>query len=304
MGSGRAEGAWGASRVRPVSAAFPMVEGIDHRYVDARGIRVHLAEAGPPDAPPLLLLHGWPQHWYMWHEVIAGLRDDFRLLVPDLRGFGSSEAPGHGYDGPTFAADQVALLDALGLDRVRLMGHDWGGWTAFLLGLDHPDRIERMIVCNAPPPWVPASLRLFAEGWRSWYAVANALPGAGPRLAGNATPRRILTHGHGQDPFDDAEREIYLAQFREPARARAASRLYRYYLRVFSEGVRGALRGGHLDVPTRLLFGADDVYVSRKLVELARPNAGDYEVEMVPGAGHFIVNERPELVIDRARSFL
>jgi pimeloyl-ACP methyl ester carboxylesterase len=284
-------------------SACPDVPGVEHRFVDARGLRVHLAEAGPPDAPPLLLLHGWPQHWYMWHEVIAGLRDDFRLLVPDLRGFGDTEAPGHGYDGPTFAADQIALLDALEIESVKLMGHDWGGWTAFLLGLEHPDRIERMLVCNSPPPWVPASLGLLAEGWRSWYAIANALPGAGPRLASGTIPRRILTHGHGRDPFDEAELEIYVAQFRDPSRAEAASQLYRYYLRVFRDGLRGAFAGRRLSVPTLLVFGADDLYVSRKLVERARPNADDYAVEMVPAAGHFLVNEEPDLVVARALAF-
>ena len=79
----------------------------------------------------------------MWRRVIGALRDERRLLAPDLRGFGWSEAPGHGYDGETFAADQVALLDALGIERAFVVGHDWGGWTAILLGLLHPDRVER-----------------------------------------------------------------------------------------------------------------------------------------------------------------
>ena len=287
-----------------MNADFPPVEGVTHGHVDAGGLRVHLAEAGPADAPPVLLLHGWPQHWYMWRRVIEALRGDFHLLAPDLRGFGWTEAPGRGYDGDTFAADQIALLDALDLESVGLIGHDWGGWTAFLLGLDHPDRIERMVVCNAPPPWVPASPRLGLEAWRSWYAVANALPGVGPRLARRAVPERILRSGHYRDPFDEDERELYLRQFTEPARAEAVSELYRYYLRIFREGVRGAFRGRHLSVPTLLLFGATDLYVSPKLVELARPNADAFEVELVPDSGHFIVDEKPALVIDRARAFL
>lgn len=271
--------------------------------MDAGGLRVHVREAGPADAPPVLLLHGWPQHSRMWDEVVDGLRAEHRLIAPDLRGFGSTEAPGSGYDADTFAADQISLLDALGLERVKLIGHDWGGWTAFLLGLDHPDRIERMIVCNAPPPWVPTSPRLLVEAWRSWYAVANALPGVGPRLARRAIPSRILRSGHGRDPFDAAERELYLSQFEERARAEATSRLYRYYLRVFREGLRGAFATRRLVVPTLLLFGADDLYVSRRLVDLSRPKADALEIEMVAGCGHFIVDERPDLVIERARSF-
>ena len=292
------------SRVAPMSDDFPPVEGVAHRFVDAGGLRVHLAEAGPPSSPPVLLLHGWPQHWYMWRRVIAGLRGEARLLAPDLRGFGWTEAPGRGYDGDTFARDQVALLDALGIERCDVVGHDWGGWAALLLGLDHPRRVRRMVICNAPPPWVPRSPSLLLEAWRSWYALANALPAAGPILARRLIPDRILRRGHVRDPFDAAEREIYLERFREPERAAAASALYRYYFRAVRDGVRGGWRGRRLAAPTRLLFGTRDLYISRRLIELARPNADDFTVELVADSGHFIVDEQPELAIERARRFL
>src|SRR5215213_8511844 len=107
----------------------PPMKGATHNYADANGVRIHYAEAG--DGPPLLLLHGWPQHHYMWRRVIEELRSNFRVIAPDLRGFGWSEAPGEGYDGDTFARDQIALLDALGIEKASFIGHDWGGWTTF-----------------------------------------------------------------------------------------------------------------------------------------------------------------------------
>jgi len=162
-----------------VGDEFPHVEGVEHRHVDAGGLRVHLAEGGEPEAPPVLLLHGWPQHWYMWRKVIEGLRGEYRLLAPDLRGFGWTEAPGHGYDCETFAIDQVALLDALGIERVHVIGHDWGGWTAFLLAILHADRVERMVVLNDPHPWPPVGPRLYPQIRRSWYAWVLATPGLG-----------------------------------------------------------------------------------------------------------------------------
>jgi pimeloyl-ACP methyl ester carboxylesterase len=186
---------------------IPRVEGVEHRYVEANGIRIHVAEAAADgsEAPAILLLHGWPQHWYMWRRVIADLRSDARLLAPDLRGFGWTEAPGHGYDGETFAADQVALLDALGIERAFVIGHDWGGWTAMLLGLLHPERVERMIVCNAPHPWPRVSPRLATEAWRSWYTWVMATPGLGRRaLERGWIARNILTHGNVGTPFSDA----------------------------------------------------------------------------------------------------
>jgi pimeloyl-ACP methyl ester carboxylesterase len=285
---------------------LPPLEGVEHRFVDANGLRIHIAEAGTTDSaePPILLLHGWPQHWYMWRQVIGALRGERRLLAPDLRGFGWSEAPGYGYDGETFAADQVALLDALGIERALVVGHDWGGWAAILLGLVHPARVERMVVLNAPHPWPQISPRLIAEGWRSWYTWVIATPGLGPRLLQQGwIARNFLSHGNVGTPFTAEEMNAYAESFRERRRALAASHLYRYYQRALREGITGRWRHHRLTVPTRILFGEHDRYVSPKLLAGYQPHADDMEVELVPDSGHFIVEEKPDLVVARLRSF-
>jgi pimeloyl-ACP methyl ester carboxylesterase len=282
---------------------LPEVEGVTHRFVETGEVRIHVAEAG--DGPPVLLLHGWPQHWYMWREVIERLAPQFRLIAPDLRGFGWSEAPGEGYDGETFAADQIALLDALEIDSASVIGHDWGGWTAFLLGLANPERIERMIVCNCPHPWPQVEPRLLLETWRSWYALVSATPLLGKRLAGTGwMAGQILGHGNVGTPFPEGV-DIYMDRFRDPARADAATKLYRYYLRIFARGLRGgAYRRRRLIVPTLLLFGEQDRYVSTKLLAGYESHAEDMQLELVPDSGHFLVDEKPDLVARRALAFL
>ena len=290
-----------------MSGEIPQVEGVEHRFVDVNGIRVHVAEAGPEDSgkAPILLLHGWPQHWYMWRRVIAGLRSDARLLAPDLRGFGWSEAPGQGYDGETFAADQVALLDALGVERAFVIGHDWGGWTALLLGLLHPSRVERMLVCNSPHPWARVAPSLALETWRSWYTWVIAMPGLGRRsLEHGWIARSILTRGNVGTPFSASDVERYVESFREPGRADAVVQLYRYYQRALREAVSGRWRDARLTVSTLLVFGARDRYVSPKLLSGYEPFTDDMRLELVGDSGHFVVDERPELVIERAREFL
>jgi pimeloyl-ACP methyl ester carboxylesterase len=286
---------------------IPQVDGVEHRFVDADGLRVHVAEAGAGAAgsTPILLLHGWPQHWYMWRHVIAGLRSAARLLAPDLRGFGWTEAPEAGYDGETFAADQVALLDALGIERVHVIGHDWGGWTAMLLGILRPDRVGRMVVCNAPHPWARLTPSLALEAWRSWYTWVIAMPGAGTlALERGWISRNVLRHGNVGAPFRPDEVDLYAASFRPSERARAISRLYRYYQRAFRDAARGRWRGSRLAVPTLLLFGERDRYISPKLLPGYERYADEMRVELVPDSGHFIVDEKPELVIDRARELL
>src|SRR5438874_9526572 len=103
---------------------------------------MHVAEAGPPDGQPIVLLHGWPQHWYEWRGLVAELSRHYRMVMPDLRGLGWTDAPADGYEKENLARDIVKLLDALELEHVKLVGHDWGGYVGFLLGLLEPTRVE------------------------------------------------------------------------------------------------------------------------------------------------------------------
>ena len=283
---------------------FPPVEGVRHHYVDLPGFRAHVAEAGDPEAPPVLLLHGWPQHWYMWRRLIEALQGDHRLVAPDLRGFGWSEAPGEGYDPETFASDQAPLLDALGIERATVIGHDWGGFATFLFALRWPQRAERILVFNAPHPWPAVNLRVLAEQWRIWYVLVNVSP-LGELAARRGFAARILRGGNVHPAFEDEELELYLERLREPERARATTRLYRSYLgRLASVLRKSPYARLRLTVPAWLVFGERDRYVSRHLLGGHERNAPDLEIELVPDSGHFIVNEKPELCVARARQLL
>src|SRR5437762_1306670 len=108
---------------------MPELPGVEHRFVDLDGLRIHIADAGEGD--PLVLLHGWPQNWWSWHRLIPPLAERYRVIALDTRGSGWSDAPNGGYDKETMAADVVGVLDQLGLDRVRMIGHDVGGYLGF-----------------------------------------------------------------------------------------------------------------------------------------------------------------------------
>jgi pimeloyl-ACP methyl ester carboxylesterase len=286
---------------------LPSIPGVTHRFVPIAGAQgrvvIHLAEAGTGD--PVLMLHGWPGHWYCWRHLLPGLSDRYRLLMPDLRGFGWSDAPGQGYDPRTFAAEAVALLDALGLDRVGLVGHDWGGFTAFLLGVAHPERFTHIVVFDAPPLWAPLTPAVVASLWRTWYVALIASP-LGPRIVAS---RRFVPWfmrlGWRRELFDLEEAEIYARRLREPARARASCLLYRSYLRIaYDIFIRRSYDDDYLTVPTHLVFGADDFYVPLSYVVGYERNAPGLHVEFVTGCGHYLPEERPDLAIARLREYL
>jgi pimeloyl-ACP methyl ester carboxylesterase len=285
---------------------LPTLPGVEHRWLDIPGnggrIRLHLAEAGA--GAPVLLLHGWPQHWWCWRRVIEPLRGHYRLLVPDLRGFGWSEAPGGGYSAAVFAHDAVRLLDALALERAHVVGHDWGGFTGFLLGLQHPSRVGRLLLCNAPGPWARLNPRVAFGLRRAWYAALVATPVLGERVV--AHPRFVpwfLRLGGQEALFPDEDAARYADQFRDPARAAAASRLYRYYLRAAQAILlRRAFEGQRLAAPTRLLFGAGDFYIPLAVLEDIEAHGDDLALDVVRGCSHWIPEERPDLIADQARA--
>lgn len=284
---------------------MPEVEGVSHRWVEARGLRFHVAEAGSGD-DPVLLLHGWPQNWYEWRHLMPALADRHRVLAMDLRGFGWSDAPRYGYYKEDLASDVLAVLDALGLERVKMIGHDWGGWTGFLLCLRAPRRFDRYMPLCIPHPWVELRASL-PHAWRFWYQQAIAAPGLGYRLHRDGRFVRFILRYWSGGPklLDEATAAVFADPFTEPARARAGVQMYRTFTRhEVLPILRGAYASQRLVVPTRLLFGEDAGPIHPDLLTGWEKHADEMEVELVPGCGHFIADERPDLVAARAREFL
>jgi len=292
---------------------FPQIPGVEveHTIVAARGLRFHVALAGPPDAPPLVLLHGWPQHWFEWRKVLPELARSRRCVLPDLRGLGWSDAPRSGYEKETLADDVLAVLDALQIQATDLIAHDWGGWVGFVIALRAPERLRRYLALNILPPWPPArprarqALRL----WRLWYQVVLATPGLGETVLRHSPAVALLLRSDNvlAEAFSDADVEAFAGALREPARARASSLIYRdFLLREAPKLLKGRYDGLALTVPTHLLFGVHDLALGDgSLLETSAARAaGRLTVELVADSGHFIAEERPDLVIARAREFL
>lgn len=279
----------------------PPPDGVQHHYVDLPGLRMHVAEAGAGD--PVLLLHGFPQHWWEWRDVIPRLAERYRVITPDLRGAGWTAAPPDGYTRRQLRDDVVALLDHLGLDRVRLVAHDWSAIVGFSLALDHPERIQQYLCLATPHPWIRFSPKLMPGLWRLWFQPVIATPGLGPRLLsrGRQPLARYLLEQHVAGPWSEPDLELFLVPLRDPAYARAGSALYRgLILPEIGRIARGAYRGRRLRVPTRVLYGAADPGVGPDLVGGHEAYADDLAVEFVPGAGHFLADDRPDAVVDHA----
>ena len=285
---------------------MPTLDGVEHHFVDVRGARLHVAELGDPAAPPVLLLHGWPQHWWSWRLLMPLLADRHRVLAMDLRGFGWSEPTPRGYRKEELAEDVVGVLDALGVDRVNLVGHDWGGVIGFLVCLGHPGRVERFVPINTGHVWPSLSLKGVPKQLVGMtYQAALASPVLGRRI--NAS-RRIVGKvvdaiSTGGDIAAEYGRQ-FAPRFADPDRARAASQVYRSFLLYeYPRWVRGQYAGRRLSTPTLWLHGLKDPFFTPGMLKDIVEHADDVRIEYLPQGAHFPAEECPEAVAGHLRAF-
>ena len=282
----------------------PELPGVTHRYISARGLRFHYAEAGPPDGDPVLLLHGWPQHHFEWRHLLADLSADHRVIALDLRGFGWSDAPRFGYDKENLATDALAVLDALGLERVKLVGHDWGGWIGFLMCIRAPARISHFLALAITHPWQTAG-RSWRHLPRFWYQILILTPGIGYALhRSHAFIRLALRRGTANGAgFTRDELDAFADNLAEPARSRACVAVYRtFVLREQLPLIRGRYADTRVTTPTHLMLGDSDPVIKPSLLAGYEQHTDAMTTEIVADCGHFIVDEYPQLVAARART--
>lgn len=274
------------------------------RHVRVPQGELHVTDFG--SGPPVVLLHGWPQHGGMWEPLIAVLGEDHRVLVPDLRGFGRSDAPDGDYSKHALAADVLALLDREGIERAAVVGHDWGGWIAWLLALEHPGRVERFVSLDVPPPSSHQSSlwRLPAQLLFGSYQYVIATPWLGERLVSTPSAvRAFIRAGSGpRHRWSDDELDQYATPLSEPARARASVSLYRtFLLHELPALIRGTYTSETLEVPGLAIMGEASAITKAFGVPDQRPNL---DVEVIPDAGHYLVDEAADAVFVRLRSSL
>jgi pimeloyl-ACP methyl ester carboxylesterase len=269
----------------------PALPGIRHEYVDAGGLRTHVALAGPEDAPPVLLVHGWPQHWWAWREVVPGLLDSYRVVVPDLRGHGWTEVPPSGYEKTQLTTDLLALLTALGIDRpVIWVGHDWGAWTGFLAALREPERFARMLALCIPHLWTPPHPRQLAL---LGYQGPISAPFIGPRIADRMV-RTVLGVGRGDQPLSEADVDLFAQHIPPPVTVA----MYRTFLtRELVPLARGRYAEAKLEVPTTLMVGERDL-VTRGINPGSVAGQPNLDVRVLPGVAHWVPEQRPDAVVE------
>jgi pimeloyl-ACP methyl ester carboxylesterase len=281
-------------------AAPPPLPGVVHTDVRVDRARWHVATAGEADAPPIVLLHGWPQNWWIWRRMIPALAKTHRVYAPDLRGFGWSDAPDGRYSKMGLACDVERLFDELAIEQADLVGHDWGGMAAWLTAIRAPERVRTLAVFSIIHPW-PALGSDLRTTLRTLYMPVLGTPGLGPSIVRQpAAMRRLIPRAAAPGfRFDPQDLALYADGWARPGHARATSALYRTFItRELAGLLRGRYANRRVTAPTLVATGALDPIVTPERIAGAEDHVDDLRTAVVEGAGHYVADEKPAEMLD------
>jgi len=280
-----------------------------HRYVAANGARFHVVQGTPdhPGAPLVLLLHGFPEFWWAWREVLPALTSaGYRAAAMDLRGYGGSDKPPRGYDPFTLAADVAGVVKGLGGRSAILVGHGWGGYVGWATATMHPREVAALCAVSAPHP-LDMLARLRSGARRRVGALGHLLAMQSPLLPERriSDPRRHYVHRHlsaWSSPASGFPDEAVAATYQEAMRLwpapHCALEYHRWLVRsrVRTDGRRfNAVMSRPVERPVCTVHGADDPAVPENGYGRTHTRvAGPFEQHLLTGAGHFPHEETPE----------
>ncbi len=273
---------------------------IEHRYAQLGDVRLHYVEVG--EGPLVVLLHGFPQFWYMWRFQIPALAGaGFRVVAPDMRGYNLSEKPRgvSSYRVELLAQDVERLILACGEEGAVVVGHDWGAAVAWVTAMMYPERVKRLGILNVPhPERFARGLLRPAQLLRSSYMFFFQIPRLPEKglVVGDFASLRYALRNEQMHPgaFTDEDIERYVEALARPGALTAALNYYRALFRRNPLKARALLR--RIEAPVMVIWGERDRYLGKDLAEPDPPWVPNLRVERLPDASHFVAEDRPDEV--------
>lgn len=271
---------------------------LEHHAALANGVRIHYVRAGQGD--PVVLLHGFPQTWYMWRKIIPALAERYTVIAPDLRGFGESSKPIDGYDKRTVAEDIYQLVRGLGFEKVFLVGHDLGGPAAYAYACAHPDDVRRLVILDVEITIDRATAaeyftRLFHLSFHAEPDIAVALVAGRERVYLTHFYRKCYNPG----AFTHADIDEYIAAFSAPGALRASMAHYGAIWTDLKHNIENSKK--LLEMPVLALGG--EMSFGERTVSSARKIAKDVRGRSLPRCAHWVAEEEPEALLAELLAF-
>ncbi|MFX1239244.1 MAG: alpha/beta fold hydrolase [Promethearchaeota archaeon] len=275
---------------------------MEEQYIEANGIKLHTMITGT--GPSLILLHGFPEFWYGWKNLILALKDEFKLVVPDLRGYNLSDKP-EGVDQyhiNVLVEDIHQLSKNLDLGKFTLIGHDWGGFISWAFAEKHPELLNKLIILNSPNPAIfqkhlliyPAQQK--ASAYISRFAASS---NADNLMKDNCQLLRNTIFGTASNKEGYSEEDVnkYLKAWNQPGAVWSGVKYYKAN-RDFSDLT------GVIKVPTLVLWGMKDIFVLSSSLDDLPDYVEDLKIVTNEHASHWLVNDDIDFVASNIREFV
>lgn len=283
-----------------MSEVSEVIDGIEVTFkkIATNGIHLHCALAGPDDGPLVVALHGFPDFWRGMTPILVTLaKAGFRVVAPDQRGYDLSDKPTgiDAYRIEELAADAIGLMHALDRERAHVVGHDWGAAVAWWVAITRPEVVDRLVVINVPHPRVLAAQirRDPRQLLRSWYIFGLQIPRLPEMLAFSSRTRgrfgSILARTANPGSFDEAYLHRLRTAWAQPGAATGMANYYRASVRRRP----GSVADPRVHVPTLLLWGRRDTFLSASMVDPSAAYCDDVRVEVFDGATHWLLHDEP-----------
>ena len=282
---------------------------VTHSYADVNNIRLHYASAGTGSL--ILFLHGFPEFWYEWRNLLPEFGKDHFAVAPDLRGYNLSDKPAEltQYQMPSLVEDIRAFAAHLGFSRFTLVAHDWGGIVAWNFAIAHPAMLDKLIIINAPHPTIfdreikhnPAQQQ--ASSYAQLFRDARA-----ETMLSAKNYARLTQMVFGNNLFgSDEEKQAYITAWSQPGALTGGLNYYRemigqnslqksfFALDSFSPMV---------NVPTLVIWGEKDTALITSNLDGLEDYVPNLTIKRIPDGTHWVIHEQPQTIIGFVREFL
>ena len=275
---------------------------LKHEWANLGDVRLHYVTGG--EGPAVVLLHGWPQTWYMWRDVLPGLMQRYRVYAVDMRGLGDSSRPATGYDTRTVAQDIWRLMTEVLDERCfHVVAHDWGGPVAYALAALHRQSVMSMAIFDAPVPGDGSVLTAMGR-WHFGFHAESDLPEALIEGREDIYLRHMFSKGGARpDAISEEAQREYIRAYSQPGAMRAGFNYYREMTRNARDN-KAFIAQGKLQMPI-LVYGGGNKLVGRAMyaVDSWQRVAANVRGGVAEGCGHWIPEERPAWVVERLMDF-
>jgi pimeloyl-ACP methyl ester carboxylesterase len=271
---------------------------LDARKVPVGDIELFVVRAGPPDGAPIVLLHGFPEFWYAWKDVMAPLaKAGFCVIVPDQRGYGDSDKPDDvdDYQVDRLGDDVANLIAALGYENAGVVGHDWGGGVAWNVAIRHPDRVRKLAVLDTPHPDAYKHVQTKEEkvSWYRTFFQIPLLPEEAARWGNWGLQSKMMRDTSAPGAFPDEKLALYRSAW---DRDGAYGKMINWYRASFRSEPDAGAADRRLAMPVLLLLAANDAFIPSDLTRASLEFLDDGELIELGTGTHWVVQEEPDRI--------